>query len=30
MIYLKRFNEMINVDIEVGDTVLGALRIRKS
>lgn len=23
MKYLKRFNEMINVDIEVGDTVLG-------
>jgi len=23
MKYLKRFNEMINVDIKVGDTVLG-------
>ena len=23
MKYLKRFNEMINIDIEVGDTVLG-------
>jgi hypothetical protein len=23
MKYLKRFNEMINVDIEVGDTLLG-------
>jgi hypothetical protein len=23
MKYLKRFNEMINIDIKVGDTVLG-------